>query len=100
MTKRELVAELARARGLRDREALAVVNGLVRSIERALTEGRSVTLRGFGRFEVRRRAGRRVRPPGGERMVEIPARLAAVFHGAPGLSRRLTSRRTTRRRTS
>jgi nucleoid DNA-binding protein len=76
---------------MREREALAVVDALLHSIERALSDGNSVTLRGFGRFEVRRRAGRKVRAPGSARTVEIPARLSPVFHGAPGLGRRLTS---------
>jgi DNA-binding protein HU-beta len=100
LNKKELVAEVARACGLRDRDARVVVDAFVRSVERALTDGRSVTLRGFGRFEVRRRAGRTVRAPGSGRTVEIPARLSPVFHGAPNLGRRLMSRPAAGRRAS
>lgn len=91
MTKRDLIAELARTRGLRTSEARAVVEAFLRSIERALTEGEAVTLRGFGRFEVRSRVGRTVRTPDGAHEVELPARLIPVFRGAPGLGERLST---------
>ncbi len=89
MTKKELVEELARTSGLRPREARAVVDSLLRVVERALTEGEPVTLRGFGRFDVRSRSGRIVRPPGSAREVQVPARLTPVFHCAADLSRRV-----------
>ena len=90
MTKRELIAELAESRGMHPREARAVVDAIVHSIERALTDGEAVTLRGFGRFDVRPRASRNVRAPGSAQSVRVPARLAPVFHGAPELTRRLS----------
>ncbi len=91
MTKRDLILEVARTRGLRTGEARVVVEAFLSSIERALTEGQAVTLRGFGRFEVRRRVGRTVRTPDGAHEVELPARLTPVFRGAPGFGERLSA---------
>lgn len=92
MTKKELIGDLAAARHMRPRDARAVVETLLQSIERALTEGRAVTLRGFGRFDVRPRAGRVVQTPGKGGQVRVPARLAPVFHCAPGLGKRVSMR--------
>ena len=89
MTKRELEREVAGAHGRSAREVHAVLEELLQSITRALTEGRSVTLRSFGRFEVRKRGQRKLRPPGSTREIRIPARLAPVFRCAPGLEKRL-----------
>ena len=50
MTKRELERGVAGARGRSAREVHVVVDELLRSIARALSEGHSVTLRSFGRF--------------------------------------------------
>ena len=89
MTKKELERGVAGARGRSAREVHVVLEEFVQSIVRALSEGQSVTLRSFGRFEVRRRGQRRLRPPGSAREIRIPARLAPVFRSAPGLEKRL-----------
>ncbi len=93
MTKKELIGDLAAARQMRPRDARAVVDTLLQTIERALTEGQAVTLRGFGRFEVRPRGGRLVRVPGADgSQIRVPARLAPVFRSAPGLGKRVSAR--------
>ncbi len=92
MTKKELIGDLAEARHMRPRDARAVVETLLQSIERALTEGQAVTLRGFGRFEVRPRAGRVVQTPGKGGRIRIPARIVPVFRCAPGLGKRVSER--------
>ena len=89
MTKRELVLELARARGMRPEDSRAFLDAFVRTVERALTDGDSVTLRSFGTFEVRRRSGRTVRIPGAAEPVRVPSRLAPSFRGAKGLASKL-----------
>jgi DNA-binding protein HU-beta len=91
MNKKELVLELARARGMDPGQARAFVDALVGSIERALSEGRAVTLRSFGRFDVQPRARRWARAPGKSEPTLVPARLAPVFRSAPGLGRRLAA---------
>jgi nucleoid DNA-binding protein len=92
MTKKELVGDLVQARKMRPRDARAVVEALLYSIERALTDGQAVTLRGFGRFDVRPRAGRVVKAPGKGGVVRVPARLSPVFRCAPGLEKRVSGR--------
>jgi DNA-binding protein HU-beta len=90
MNKRDLARELARNRGMPPDRARAFIDAFVRSVERALTEGQPVTLRKFGRFDVRPRARRMARVPGGSESTLVPARLAPVFRSAPGLGRRVT----------
>ncbi len=89
MTKRELVRELAQARGMQPEQARAFVNAFVLTVERALTEGESVALRTFGTFQVRRRAGRMARIPGSGAAVRVPSRLTPSFRGSKGLKLRL-----------
>jgi DNA-binding protein HU-beta len=89
MTKKELIGDLAEARKMRPRDARAVVEALLHSIERALSDGQSVTLRGFGRFDVQSRSGRIVKAPGKGGEIRVPARLVPSFHCAPGLGRRI-----------
>jgi DNA-binding protein HU-beta len=95
MTKKELVLELARARGIKPDQARAFVDILIGSIERALSEGQPVTIRSFGRFDLQPRARRSMRIPGKTEPAEIPARLTPVFRGSPGLTRRVTEGRGT-----
>ena len=92
MTKKELIGDLAAARHMRRGTPGRSSRRLLQSIERALTEGHAVTLRGFGRFEVRPRAGRVVQTPGKGGRIRVPARLAPVFHCAPGLGKRVSER--------
>jgi DNA-binding protein HU-beta len=92
MNKKDLVQELARVRGMAPGEARLFVNSFLRTIERALSEGDSVALRSFGRFEVRPRAGRTLKTPRTRTEVNLPARLAPVFHCAPALGRRVAGR--------
>lgn len=102
MNKKDLVQELARTRGIPPKEAGLFVEAFLRTIERALSEGRSVTLRSFGRFDVQPRAGRSIRTPasshagadtgskgGGSKEIRMPARLVPVFHSAPAFGRRV-----------
>jgi DNA-binding protein HU-beta len=89
MTRKELLRGLAAAGGRSNREVGIILDEFLRSIARALSEGETITLRSFGRFEVRRRAGRRLKPPGCSREVQVPARLAPVFRSAPALGRRV-----------
>jgi len=89
MTKKDLVLQLSRTRGMPPREARLFVDAFLRTVERELTEGRSVTLRSFGRFDVKPRAGRRIRTPRGGQEISLPARLSPAFHAAPALGRRI-----------
>ncbi|MBQ4506159.1 MAG: HU family DNA-binding protein [Firmicutes bacterium] len=86
MNKSELVAAVVNQTGVKKKDAEAVVNATISTIENELTKkGGKVQLVGFGTFEVRERkarSGRNPRKPG--EVVAIPASKAPVFKAGQG----------------
>lgn len=79
MNKPELIDAIAEKTNLKKKEAEAVVESLIESIEEALKNGDKVTLIGFGTFGTRKRAGRKgINPKTGE-AIEIPAKVVPYF---------------------
>lgn len=86
MNKAELVASIAEKSDLTKKDAEAALNGFVKSVEEALSEGDRVQLVGFGTFEVRARKAREGRNPRNpEEVIQIPASNAPVFRAGKGL---------------
>ncbi len=83
MNKKELVAAMAAKTDASGAAADRAVNALVEIISDALKKGDSLTLPGFGTFEVRDRAARTGRNPktGGELQISA-SRVAAFKPGA------------------
>lgn len=79
MTKAELAARVADKVHLTNRQAEAVVNGLLRCIGEALREGDKVELRGFGSFRIRNRNARQGRNPRTGEAVLGPAKKVPFF---------------------
>ena len=57
-------------------QAIEIVTDTIKSLTSA---GDSVTIRGFGRFEVKKRAGRTGRHPGTGEEITIPAKQQLAF---------------------
>ncbi|SFH34495.1 DNA-binding protein HU-beta [Nitrosospira sp. Nsp14] len=85
MTKKELVDALAAKTDASGAAADRAVNALVEIISDTLKKGESLTLLGFGTFEVRDRAARTGRNPktGGE--LQISASRVAAFKPSAAL---------------
>jgi len=68
MNKSELITAIAEHANLTKADAGRSLEGIIKSIETALKAGESVSLVGFGSFEVKERAERKGRNPqtGGE----------------------------------
>jgi DNA-binding protein HU-beta len=83
MNKKELVEAMAAKTGSSGAAAGSVVNALVEIISDTLKKGDSLTLPGFGTFEVRERAARTGRnPKTGEELKIAASRIAAFKPGA------------------
>jgi len=79
MTKSELIDHVANEAGLSKKDAGAAVNSVFDGIRDTLARGGSVTVTGFGTFDVRERSARQgVNPATGEKM-QIKASKAPGF---------------------
>ena len=87
MNKRELIDRVAEASGLSKTDAGTALDAVLDTIADALVSGDSVTLPGFGTFEVRSRAARSGRNPQTGETMEIAASKAAAFKAGAALKR-------------
>lgn len=90
MNKVELVAAVAAAANITKKQAADAVDAVTGSITNAMKSGNSVTLVGFGTFEVKERAARTGRNPLTGAAVEIPARKVPGFKPGKGLKEALS----------
>ncbi len=79
MTKAELVEEVSNATGVSKNHTAIIVDGLLKAIGQALSDGKHLEVRGFGTFKVRERRSRRARNPRSGSEVLVPAKLVPVF---------------------
>ena len=79
MTKADLVEEICKRSRLSKSENSRIVDEILNSVARALSEGHHIEIRGFGTFKVRARRSRRARNPRTGAEVNVPAKLVPVF---------------------
>ena len=84
MNKAELIAAIAEQANLTKADAGRALDGLTQAIENTLKAGESVTVVGFGSFEVRARAERSGRNPQTGAAITIAASKTPAFK--PGKS--------------
>ncbi len=63
VTKADIVEEIAIQTGLTKIETQAVVEGFLASVRNSLAQGKTIEIRGFGSFKIRKRKGRMARNP-------------------------------------
>ncbi len=85
MNKAELVASVAEKANMTKKDAEKAVNGVLESIQEALSRGDKVSLVGFGTFDVRTRAARKGRNPQTGEEIEIAATTVPVFKAGKAL---------------
>ncbi|MFT3762702.1 MAG: HU family DNA-binding protein [Pseudoxanthomonas sp.] len=85
MNKNELIDSVAEAAGLTKADAGRAVDAVVASVTDALKKGDSVTVVGFGTFQVRARAARTGRNPKTGENIAIPASKNPVFKAGKAL---------------
>jgi DNA-binding protein HU-beta len=79
MTKSDLIEHVAATSGISKKDAGVAVNALFDGITAALAKGDSVTITGFGTFDVRHRAARAGVKPGTTEKITIKASKAPGF---------------------
>ena len=80
ITKRHLVLELSNELGMTHREVYDVIQGLINSVTTHLADGRSVVLRNFGVFHVKRVGAIVARNPQyPEKEITLPPRSVVKF---------------------
>ena len=79
MTKADLVEEISAQTGVSKNHTALIVDCLLDSFCKTLSEGKHLEIRGFGTFKVRERRARRARNPRSGDEVMVPAKLVPVF---------------------
>ena len=79
MTKADLVEEISAQTGVSKNHTALIVDCLLESFCKTLSEGKHLEIRGFGTFKVRERRARRARNPRSGTEVMVPAKLVPVF---------------------
>ena len=85
MNKSELIHALAAKADITQAEAGQVLNAFLETVTETLQQGESITLVGFGSFEVRQRAERQARNLQTGKPMTIPAKKVPAFKAGKGL---------------
>ncbi len=85
MNKSELVAAVAEKSGLSKKDAGAAVNAVFDAVSESLAKGESVSLVGFGVFEVRQRGERQGRNPSTGEVMTVLAKKVPAFKAGKAL---------------
>ncbi|MFN3693397.1 MAG: HU family DNA-binding protein [Ignavibacterium sp.] len=78
-TKADLVDKVATGTGLTKLETEAIIEGFLRSIIDTLAEGRSIEIRGFGSYKVKKKRARQARNPKTGEKVYVPEQYVPTF---------------------
>ena len=79
MNKQDFISKLAEQEGIEKKQAAACTDAVIRALTEVLVAGNKVQFVGFGCFEVRQRAEKKVRnPQTGEELIS-PATQVPVF---------------------
>jgi len=89
MTKKELVAAIAKETALTQKDCAAVIDALVAKIGDELAAGGSIKVPDLGTFKVSARAARKGINPVTKEEIEIPASKAPSFKAAKALKDRV-----------
>lgn len=94
MNKSEFIAAVATHAGISRPAAQKAVQAALEAITHALEKGERVVLPGFGTFELRARAARRIRHPRTGEALQVPAALRPTFAAGAHLRGSLIATRT------
>jgi DNA-binding protein HU-beta len=82
MTKQEIVNEISTKTGIDRTSVMTTVEALMDSIKSSMTKGNNIYLRGFGTFEVKKRAKKTARNISKNTTLIIPAHFIPAFKPA------------------
>ena len=85
MSKQDFISKIAEQEGIEKKQAAAYTDAVIKALTDVLVAGEKVQFVGFGSFEVRQRAEKKVRnPQTGEELV-APATQVPVFKAGKAL---------------
>lgn len=90
MNNKEFISELAKRTGNSLKETSALVNGFTAEITERLEEGATLSITGFGNFEVKKKLERVVVNPGTKQRMLIPPKLVLNFKPSATLKEKLS----------
>jgi len=79
MKKAELVQVVSESAELSKKDTQKVLDAAIAAIQNALVAGKNVSFIGFGTFSTTKRAARKARVPGTDRIVDVAATTAVKF---------------------
>ncbi len=85
MTKTELIDKISSDTNLSKADASITLNSVIDNISKALKKGDSVTIVGFGTFDVAKRKARKGRNPQTGETIKIPAMKVPKFRAGKAL---------------
>lgn len=91
LTKDTLANRLQTQLGLKRKESLELVEGLLDIMKETLTQGEDLLISGFGKFSVRQKKERRGRNPQTRENLILRSRKVLVFRASGVLRKRLNS---------
>jgi DNA-binding protein HU-beta len=89
MTKADIVSAISKSTGADRATVLAVVEGFMAEVQKAMNSGSNVYLRGFGSFVVKKRAAKAARHIKNETTIIIPERFVPTFKPSQYFSEKL-----------
>lgn len=89
MNKAELIQEVATKAGVKVKEAEALLDAMVGTVEKTLSKGQKVAITGFGTFSVSNRKARKGRNPQTGKEIRIPASKSPRFTAGKSLKESL-----------
>jgi len=85
MNKQDFISKLAEQEGIEKKQAAICTDAVIKAITNALIDGEKVQFVGFGSFEVRQRAEKKVRNPQTGESLLTPATQVPVFKAGKAL---------------
>jgi nucleoid DNA-binding protein len=79
MIKADIVKRITKSIDLNDKDALAVVDGIIDSLKDVICENKRLEMRDFGVFQIKQRKQRIGRNPRDKKEYPIPARQVVTF---------------------
>lgn len=79
MNRIEIIERVADATDTTKADTERYLNAFLIEIQEALASGESVNIRGFGKFEIHKRAGRRIRDLSTGQFIDLPSAMRPRF---------------------
>ena len=92
MNRQEIVRKIAEKTGLEQKAVQEVINQFLKEVEAVLLSGRSLQVRSFGTFVLKKRRAKIGRNPLLNEPVPVPAHLTVTFKPSPRLKKKLNQR--------